>query len=250
MEHQISEIQVFRTREYGRFNILPGNRDLDDAKIRRIRQEIASGLNLLPYVPILCQEKRDQHGLERLDIYDGQNRYWTAKSLKLWVYYVLYPVDLKFELTDIPRMNANSEKWKSEDYIKCHVYNNNPHYITLDKFMSKYQLPLSTAMPLLAYGRLRQGGMESGARNAFKVGKFTVSAEKDAERIMDNVLQFNRYPFHLTRAFISAICTLMEEGIDLNILIKAFCRNPKGLTRAHACSEYVDMLTRLYTTGR
>lgn len=79
MNHVESSIKIYFTREYSLFNMLQGNRELNNAKIKRIKFDIMGGLDVLRYCPILVIENK-QTG--RLDIIDGQHRFWVAKEMK------------------------------------------------------------------------------------------------------------------------------------------------------------------------
>jgi hypothetical protein len=77
MTHTEASLQIFFTNEYSRFRMINGNRQLNEAKINRIIKEISNGNDMRKYYPIQVKENGD-----RLDILDGQHRFYIARHFK------------------------------------------------------------------------------------------------------------------------------------------------------------------------
>ena len=102
MQHTEASIKLYFTREYARFRMVNGNRQLNDRKINRIMREMADGNDMMRYYPIQVQENKD-----RLDILDGQHRFWICRHLKRPVYYIL--VSEEKTMPQIAKVNSNVE---------------------------------------------------------------------------------------------------------------------------------------------
>ncbi len=84
MEHVESSQRIFFSKEYANFKMMNGNRELNEKKINKIIDEIKSGNDMLKYYPI---QVKDNNG--RLDILDGQHRFYISRKLKRPVFYIL-----------------------------------------------------------------------------------------------------------------------------------------------------------------
>ena len=84
MKHVPSSIIINFSTDYSKFRMINGNRMLNNSKINRIIEQIKSGNNMLRYYPIQVQENGD-----RLDILDGQHRFYICRKLQCPVHYIL-----------------------------------------------------------------------------------------------------------------------------------------------------------------
>ena len=135
MQHTEASVQIHFTNEYARFNMINGNRQLNERKINKIIKEIDNGNDMLRYYPIQVKENK-----ERLDILDGQHRFWISKKLGRPVFYIL--VQEEKSMPDIAKINSNVEKWKNDDYINCYVQHGIEDYTILRDFFEKYNVSL------------------------------------------------------------------------------------------------------------
>lgn len=221
-QHEESRTKVFYTKDYTRFSKITGNRDLNANKIKKMKADIESGLDILRYCPILVAEKEG-----KLEIIDGQHRFNVSRILKSHVWYVM--VD-ELTLSEIARINSNQEKWKTKDFINCYVENKNEHYIGLNSFIEKYQLPLAVSLQCLTNGlniKAAGGGL---IMDSFYTGKFEIKMAKEAEVLGDSVIQFSKFKLYKQRAFCVAIAKILAaKKIDLKELIAAINKNPDRL---------------------
>lgn len=94
MQHVESTIKVCYTKEYARFRMIQGNRQLNNAKIKRIEKDISNGLDVLRYCPILVNE----NAKGQLDIIEALCRIMNAGKIKpvtLWEKYERDPKQLR-----------------------------------------------------------------------------------------------------------------------------------------------------------
>lgn len=244
MQHTESSVKVNFTNEYARFKMINGNRQLDEKKIKKIIKEIQSGNNMLPYYPIQVQENND-----RLDILDGQHRFYICKKLKAGVYYIL--VAEKKSMQDIAMVNSNVEKWKSGDFINCYVQHGNENYIKLQSFLDKYGISLGVTLLLLNSGSPGKEGAHPQISEQFRNGTFEVRHLEEAENIANDCMLFNQFANWRSRAFVIAIARISMAGlITIAELLEAYKKKPEMLTQQANYKAYVNTLEQLVNFGK
>jgi hypothetical protein len=240
MKHVESSIKIFFSKDYSLFRMINGNRQLNNNKIKRIRNDILKGLDVLRYCPILVKENKNT-----LEIIDGQHRYWVAKEMKSKVWYIVVE---DFTLHDIAKINSNTEKWATKDYINCYIQQGNVHYQFLREFMEKTGFPLSVTLRLLATGKVGgDAGVDEKNSDKFKRGQFEVLFEKEANRMVDAVRQFEEFPGHNSRHFIIAIELILKAGkCDFVELVDKYKEGTVKLLKRESIKEYLANLEEIY----
>lgn len=240
VKHTKSPVSVYETSDYNRFRLIKGNRDLDVNKLKRIIADIERGTNLLRYCPVLVVEKGD-----KLDIVDGQHRFAVSKKIKSPVYYILAE---ELTLYDIARMNSNTEKWKAKDFINCYCELGNKDYISLREFMKAYaEVPFTSAIQLMAYGRPHNGGGNILA--PFHQGTLKVPCEKEAYAFMEVISQFD-FEYKFSRHFMLAIYKVLKaEVFPVEDLIDRVNRNREDLSLQSDYKKYLTNLELIANTG-
>lgn len=234
-----STVAVYSSSDYSQFRMITGNRQLDEAKIKRIKSDIMNGLDMLRFCPILVHNEK-----ETLQIVDGQHRFWVAKTMKKPVHFII--VEKEIGLSAIAKMNSNQEKWKTEDFINCYTVLGNENYQILKDFMEKYRLPLSVCLMLLAKGKAH---IESGyhGKSDFERGKFVAEHLERAEEIARTASQFSKFHKWRSRSFIVAISHLMSnDKNDVADLIEKFQANPEILEEQINYKAYIQNLETIY----
>jgi len=244
MQHQESNLKIYFTNDYSRFKFLLGNRQLNDSKIKRIMKDIAEGIDVLRYNPIQVVERNG-----RLEIADGQHRFYIARTLKRPVHYIVMEESL--QLHDIAKVNSNTEKWKTKDFINCYVEQGNENYQQLQDFMDSYGFSATTSIKLLQNGNPgTEAGLIKGAQD-FQRGEFEVRFLDKALQIADTVCQFKSFKFYKERGFIIAIYRIMEAGkITIDELIQKYQKHPELLERQAGFKEYIFNLESIYNKGK
>jgi len=239
MEHTESSVKIYFSREYTQFKSIIGNRLLNEKKINRIIKDIRNGLNMMKYCPIVVDEA--------MNVIDGQHRLYVCRKLKENVYYV---IATKASLHDIASMNSNTERWKGSDFVHCYKAQGNINYEILDHFKEKYDLPITSALLLLSGRKNIEGGGGGQVKSAFESGLFRVIDEPLAKAVMEQVKQFEQFPGHKTRAFISAILQLHTAGhCDWQHLNKKYSANPDALQSCSTPKDYLLLLEKIYNSG-
>lgn len=117
------EIKVYETKEYSKFTLLKGNRDIKH--IKKIKDSIAS-VGYIPS-PILCNEN--------LEIVDGQNRFEALKSLDMPIhYYIVEGIGIE----EARALNIGRTNWKNIDYLRSYAESGNESYVRLLKLVEEY----------------------------------------------------------------------------------------------------------------
>lgn len=243
MNHTESSVKIFFTREYGTFRIINGNRQLSEAKIKRIRKDINSGLDVLKYCPIIVVEKGGH-----LDIIDGQHRFYVAKQLGSHVWYIIAD---ELTLQEIAKINSNTEKWKDADFINCYVQLGNKNYEQLQAFMDETGFPLSISLNLLSYGTaVRNAGLRTEAKNAFRGGQYVVKEYEAAMALAREVLKFKSFRGHNSGHFIEAISRIVSSGkIDLDDIHSKWEENKELLKKQSTAKDYLVALEIIANKG-
>lgn len=243
MQHTESAIKIYHTKDYSRFNMINGNRQIVELTVKKIMSDMASGLDVLRYCPIIVEEKNG-----RLNIIDGQHRFYVARKKKSTVWYILAE---NFAITDIAKMNSNSQGWKAKDFIHSYIQQGNPNYQMLQKFIDDYSLPLAVCIKLLATGTaIGTHGLDERPKENFEKGKFVVKELEKARLTAKFVYQFSEFPGFRNGNFIQALCKIQEARVcDLDDLIKKFKKDPTRLERQGTAKEYLTALENIYNIG-
>ncbi len=245
MKHTESTVDVFYSNEYSLFKMINGNRQLNELKIKRIIHEIEAGNDMLKYYPIQVRENKD-----RLDILDGQHRFWICKKLKRPVYYILVKEDKS--MPDIAKVNSNVDKWKNTDYINCYVQQNNKHYQTLQEFIDTYGFNVGLSINLLSLGNpFGDSGLNTTGKTHFEHGLFEVKFKKEAIEIAEISKLFSDFAFWRSRPFVFALFKIKRAAkISIDEVLAAYKKRPEMLTAQADYKNYIYNLEQLVNVGK
>lgn len=239
--HRESNVKVYWTTDYGIFKTISGNRQLNEAKIKRIKSDISRGLDVLKYCPIIVFENNG-----RLEIIDGQHRFYVAKQLKRNVWYIICD---NLSLLDIAKINSNTDKWKDADFINCYSVNGNDNYIQLQEFIDRYNFPLTTSLSLLTHGSVLSGGGYAAGitKSDFRQGKFKIKQKDKAIKMAEKILLFQDFKRYKSGSFVQAICRIENEGkVLLEDVLYKYKESPEMLTYQNNAKEYLHCLELIY----
>lgn len=240
MQHLESNIVVYSTTDYARFRMINGNRQLNENKINKIIREIGSGNDMLRYYPLQVRENAD-----RLDILDGQHRFYISKHLKRPVHYIL--VKENKSMPEIAKVNSNVEKWKPEDFVNCYIQHGNNNYQVLRDFIDKYGFSLSVTLRLLKTGAPGNEMAHPEVGEEFRAGTFTVEHLSAAEELGDLVHLFKDFGNYRSRPFVIAIYRIKKAGlVTIPDLFAAYKEKPEMLTQQANYKAYINTLEQIY----
>lgn len=234
---------VFQSTDYGMFRMIEGNRQLNELKIKRIIRDIQHGIDVLKYYPITVIEKNG-----RLEIHDGQHRFFISKKLKKPVHYILMKEER--ELSDIAKINSNVEKWSVKDYINCYIQLGNKNYGLLQKFLDDYGFSPTVSIKLLSTG---SPGTEAGlsTNHDFQRGHFEAKYYDKAIEFGEICKKFSAFPYWGDRGFVIAIHRVLQAGkITMDEMVEKFERHPDMLKKQSSFKEYLFNLEMIMNKGK
>lgn len=245
LTHNTSTVAVFQTDQYKNFNMILGNRGINLHKVEKIIKEINAGNDMLQYYPIQVRVVK-----EKLEILDGQHRFFISKKLKRPVYYIL--VSEEKSMPDIAKINSNVEKWKGEDFINCYMANGNENYKQLQEFLDKYKFSIGICLNLLHFGSPGDAnGSNAKLRNEFEGGAFLVHKKDEAVEVAEIVKQFDSFKNWRGRAFILALYRIKQAGkISIDDLLAAYKKNTDMLTEQAHFKDYIVKLEYIINQGK
>jgi hypothetical protein len=237
MQHTESSIRVYFSKEYSQFKMLVGNRELNATKIKKIITDIENGTDVLRYCPIMVTEKNG-----RLEIIDGQHRFFVSKKIKSPVWYIIAQ---DMSLYDIAKMNSNTEKWKSKDFVNCYVQLGNTNYSKLQELMDKYPAPISSMILMLQRGAVTDGSGGS-TKKGFERGEFIVNHLDFTVNLLehcDRIISPNRFSRH----FIMAVDKIMQAGkVSIDDIIAKINSAPEALEAHGSYKAYLTNMENIY----
>lgn len=214
-------MEILNTKDYERFVTVMGNRTIVPNKVQRLVNDVENGLNLFKYCPIIVSVDGD-----KFKIIDGQHRFTASKELKLPIHYVVAD-DIR--LRDIARMNTNTDKWTSKDFLNCYIELGNKHYLELQHFMKKYSVTnYNTAVGLLMFFSVTGGGADRKNRlDYFRDGEFECKYMAKSLKLIELVDSlFGNFVFYRDNKLIQAVKDIDKAGKwDLETM--------KGKMKAH-----------------
>jgi hypothetical protein len=222
-----------------------GNRAINLHKVDKIIKEIEAGNDMLQYYPIQVRVVKD-----KLEILDGQHRFFISKKLKRPVYYIL--VSEKKSMHDIARINSNVETWKDDHFINCYTTEGNLHYKELKEFHDKYKFSIGICLSLLHLGSPGDAnGSNAKLRSNFEEGKFEVLKKKEAIEVAEMVKQFDSFGNWRGRTFILALYRIKKAGkVSIEDVLQAYRKNPEMLTKQAHYKEYIIKLEYIINQGK
>lgn len=240
MKHKASQIIVYETDDYGRFQLIKGNRKTNEIKQKRIMNEIEHGNDILDEDPILVTVNG-----EKLEIKDGQNRFQICKKLGRPVHYIIKKQAMS--LYNLAKINSNQEKWTSQNFIDCYAAAGNENYVQLGKFHKKYGFAIGSCLILLTYGLQKNDGGADELKIAFESGSFEVKKWKDAVHFAEICKQFSEFPAWTGRGFIVAMTRILQSNVcEMDRLVAKFNKNPGALTVQPNWKGYISKLQEIY----
>lgn len=121
---ELSDVKVYKTKEYDIFKKLLGNRD------NKTEGKIISSISKIGYVvsPVIVNEK--------YEVIDGQNRIEAAKQLGEYVYFIIEP---GLGIDQCRYLNIGQSNWGYADYIESYAAEGNQSYGRLNSLVNSYQ---------------------------------------------------------------------------------------------------------------
>lgn len=238
MDKQISNTPVYWTTDYSLFKFIAGNRDISEAKIKKLMNDVQHGMDLFKYCPILVNEE--------MYIIDGQHRFYVCHKLKKNVYYMVVP---NFSLAQIAKLNNNQNRWKMSDFLNCYssAGKNTEHYEYLRQFIDMYHISISTSVSLL-YTGLPTTGAGTEHMEVFRNGEFTVKFKNEAELLVTAAYEYAPYTeVSNDRSFLLALQKLLTNGLfNQSEMLKKLEKNSLRIEKQMNTKQYLAHMEEVF----
>lgn len=145
------------TRDYARFKILNGNRDVLKAHVNKLKESMGKFGWIGPGIIVN----------EKFEIIDGQTRFYAAMELGLPIPYF---IEEGTGLEECLAMNIGQMNWGARDFVKSKATQGDNDYICLQAIYERYK----KYIPFEAVVVICQGGfcVTGGTAKTVKEGKF------------------------------------------------------------------------------
>ena len=222
--------QVKQTDDYSMFSRLDGNRKVNNAHLKRLRQSISEESLIVPMIVN-----------ENYEIIDGQTRFESWKDLRLPVYFVKVK---GYGLNQVQRLNTNLKKWTMEDFTDSYAELGYTDYIKYREFKKTYGLGHYESIAMLRGTVSGSGvGFERFRDGEFKIKSYTRACYW-AERI---VALKSFYDGYRRRSFVFAILHLLNnKNFDFNQLIQKLKYQSSKLVDCSNKEQYIGILQDIY----
>jgi len=224
-------MNIHTTKDYDKFKLVYGNRDLNNANIKRIRESVETDG---PLVFIMIVN-------DKLEIIDGQHRFWVWKELGLPIDYI---IKKSYGLAQVHTFNQNTKNWGAAEFMESYVSMKYKDYELYKFFKKKYCFGHNETMALL-------GGTSPGTHNFdnFRKGFFKVKSFTSAAKIAEQIYDFKPYyDGFKRRSFVYTVIRLSRSNGAYNhkqMLNKLSYQSAK-LTDQSSVKDYLKKLEEVY----
>lgn len=171
---------IQQTKDYDKFKVLDGNREVSPGHIARIIASIEEHGNMTYAAPLLVNE--------RMEIVDGQHRFEALKELDEPVYYTMVTGT---SVEDARTMNITQKSWAMRDYAYSWAASGSKIYKKFVNLYEEYQDALHMGTFLLY--TIGRASNISGYRADFKAGALTDFSEEKTRTYLDNLVELQQY---------------------------------------------------------
>lgn len=169
MKPKLSPLQVLMTTDYSIFNILKENRDVRKSRVTKIMNSI-SEINFTRCQPIVLNEK--------MEIIDGQTRFFACKELGLPIYYMIEKLNGQ-SVKVMTSMNTKQAKWNQDEFIDLYYKQGHPVFIETKECMEKYPFITSSTALYFVTNQPNLRDIKTGDPATIKKGKIPYSTFGD-----------------------------------------------------------------------
>ncbi len=168
--------QIEKTKDYSIFKLLTGNRPLNRAHLKKLKESIEKN-NHLNLHPIVVNQN--------YEIIDGQHRLECAKQLNVDIFFIRSDKVVDEHLIDC---NVNQKSFECENYIDYFaIKDKKPEYIQLKRMLEISGLKPKALLTLIL------GTVSTNLLEFLKTGKFKFPAAEDPKNVMDFYYDFISY---------------------------------------------------------
>jgi len=249
---------VMLTKDYAIFKHIAGNRELIEANIQAIRNQL---IERGQQQPIIVNERNE--------IIDGQHRLEACKRLKMPIQYIKR---VGANLDDVISTNIVGKKWTLMDYVNRFAAEGKTDYIDLKKFIIEAKecgFAPSTAVKIAqgsntndSFYMYEDGVIRRGRENkqskplyhvgdAIKRGSFKIRNEDNAKKRLEQIYLFKDFSFYNKVTFANAIMQCMRiKEMDFDRLLQSARKHQRRFTNEANTESFVQMFEDVYNWRR
>ena len=226
-------LAILETRNYGRFELHPFNRDVDKTRHLEASMQKYGWLDAYPMHVI-------KNGSGRLLIKAGHTRFEVAKKLGIPVKYVVCD-----DTATIHELEKATERWTLGDYLTSFVRCGKEDYLTVFRFHKTTGISLMACISML-------GGHSAGSGNfndVFKDGTYKTKNMEHAGIVADIILHCKKcgIKWAANSLFVNALSrTVWAEGFEPSILKRKISAFPYLMEKQPNLVSYSEMIESLY----
>ena len=177
------KISYFETSEYEIFNLLPFNRDVDQAHVRSLVESMTK--NGFKGVVQIIETSFIDGGATKLYILDGQHRVAAAKLANLPVRFELTKCETKRETVElISEMNNSSKSWGTSIFLNVWKGLGIEEYMMLDKAKSDTGFQITPLIEVFT---------GESKMKAFRKGTMSFPNIEESNIVLKQMLELNKY---------------------------------------------------------
>lgn len=228
-------MELLRTKNYDMFKFLNLNRPIDQNWVDHLAASMQFN-NMLDFHPV--------HVDANLGIIDGQHRVLAAKKIGVEVVYLM---DKKATVDDIPLLNATQKQWKLENFIYFFARKGIPSYIQLEKLKEQTKFGYIVLLKLF--------GCSGHILRKLKDGTFTFPKSKQPVKVDElmELLQHLRDTLPSNSKFldsnkfqIALSDFIKNDDIDVEIMKRKASLVPSKFRICGSTQDYKLMLENIY----
>jgi len=226
------------TKDYHKFKLIKGNRDISEMHIKRLKHSISQ----TPLISLITIN-------ERYEIIDGQHRFNAFKELGLPIHFIMV---YGYGIKEVQILNANSTNWKKTDFLDGHSKSGKESYLKFKKFQEDFpSFNFSTCLKVLSNLRSEHTKTYEGIKaqsKDFEQGLFEIPNLKKSYEIANMIMDYKPYfdKFNHT-TFISTLLYLFQhENYKHTQMLSKLKLQPKALVVCRNQTQYALMLEGIF----
>lgn len=227
--------QIYRTTEYKMFKRIPGNRVINESKVKQLEKSMRKGGWLQTKMIIVN---------EMFQIIDGQHRFLAAEMTGTPILYIIVPGT---GLREVIKSNQGSSNWTIKDHIPSQVAMGNRSFILLDKLMNEFpELTLSICQNMLTQSN------KNPTREQVENGTWEIGDYNTAVLWSQNLMSLKPYfeGYKLTYFVRSLIDVLLKSNFNFQDFHHKVVLRPTMLQRCGTKKQYIEMIEEIYNYKR
>lgn len=235
----MKEVKLQKTSDYSIFKANEINRILADGGEFTVRKDLLASMKQDGFKPgcaISCTIEDDG----KLTIFDGHNRFATARFLGIPIYYFAFPKEMEVSPLDYSR---DQKRWTLAQ--KAQAYSQNSQdYAEVMTFHETTGIDVSAATSMF-YGDIASSG---NAAKYVNQGKFKIKDRDNPWRVAAIVRTLGKHcNFSTAKLLVYAVSkSIHAEGFDDARMMERINRYPELIARCRTTEGYLDMLDNIY----